>query len=301
MHPNPLMKALGLSDNDRAVIIHTDDIGMCHASHAAYVDLVDAGIISAASTMTPCPWFPATAQFCKQNPSKVDMGAHITLNSEWSSGYAWGAVSTCDPKTGLVDNAGYMYPDTATVQAHATPEAVKAEVAAQVTRALNAGIDVTHIDSHMGTVFYPGFVESYVEIALQHRVPPFLVRTTEPALRIMGYDADLAAALAQQMRALEAQGLPMIDTVVFPPFDSPDTHIEQTQHFFTNLKPGLTYVIIHPSKDTPELRTIIPERWQIRVAEYQTFMREEIRTHLDTIGIHVIGWRVLRDLLRSKI
>ena len=68
MQPNPLMKALGLSDNDRAVIIHTDDIGMCHASLAAYADLVDAGIISAASTMTPCPWFPATAQFCKENP-----------------------------------------------------------------------------------------------------------------------------------------------------------------------------------------------------------------------------------------
>jgi len=295
------MKALGLSDRDRAVIIHTDDIGMCQASLAAYADLVGAGVISAASTMTPCPWFPATAQFCRDHPDRVDMGVHITLNSEWHSGYRWGAVSTCDPASGLVDDAGYMHYAAEITQTHATPEAVGAEIAAQVARAFEAGIDMTHIDSHMGTVFYPGFVESYVEIALHYRVPPFLVRTSETALRMLGYDTELVEALSQRMQALEAQGLPTIDAVTFVPFDTPENHLEQTKRFFSGVGPGLTYVIIHPSKDTPELRAILPEGWQTRVAEYQTFMQDEVRVYLDDEGIHVIGWRTLRDLLRTKI
>ena len=41
MKPNPVLKQLGLADDDRAVIIHTDDIGMCQASLAAYADLVE--------------------------------------------------------------------------------------------------------------------------------------------------------------------------------------------------------------------------------------------------------------------
>jgi predicted glycoside hydrolase/deacetylase ChbG (UPF0249 family) len=295
------MKALGLSNTDRAVIIHTDDIGMCQASLSAYVDLVDAGVISAASTMTPCPWFPATAQFCREHPEKVDMGVHITFNSEWRSGYRWGAVSTCDPSTGLLDESGYLHYATETTQAQATPETVKAEISAQVARAFDAGIDVTHIDSHMGTVFYPGFVESYVEIALQHRVPPFLVRSNEAAMRIMGYDAELSAALAQRITALEAQGIPMIDQVVFIPWNGEEDHAIATKRFFDELGPGLTYVIIHPSKDTPELRAILPDGWQTRVAEYQTFMLDEVRTYLNNVGIHAIGWRVLRDVLRSKM
>jgi len=67
------------------------------------------------------------------------------------------------------------------------------------------------------------------------------------------------------------------------------------------LGPGLTYLIIHPSKDTPELRAILPDGWQVRVAEYETFMREELRDHLQHLGIHIIGWRRLRDLMRARI
>ena len=92
MKPNPFLKKLGFSDNDRAVIIHTDDIGMCHASVQAFKDLWTFGTITSGATMVPCPWFPAVAQMCKENPA-IDMGVHATLNSEWVS-YRWGPVST---------------------------------------------------------------------------------------------------------------------------------------------------------------------------------------------------------------
>ena len=155
MRPNPLLKRLGLSDDARAVIFHADDVGMCQASLAAYVDLVDFGLISAASTMVPCSWFPATAAFCRDHPGeKVDMGVHLTLTSEWD-GYRWGPISTRDPASGLMDTDGYFHPDTESAQAHGDPAAVQLEIQTQVERALAAGIDVTHIDSHMGTVFHP--------------------------------------------------------------------------------------------------------------------------------------------------
>ena len=89
MTPNPLLKKLGYSETDRLVIFHTDDIGMCQASLQAFKDLWEFGTISSGAVMVPCPWFPATAEFCRNNP-EVDMGVHATLNSEWES-YRWGA------------------------------------------------------------------------------------------------------------------------------------------------------------------------------------------------------------------
>jgi predicted glycoside hydrolase/deacetylase ChbG (UPF0249 family) len=302
MQPNPLLKKLGLADGDRAVIIHTDDIGMCQASLAAYADLVEVGLISAASTMVPCPWFPATAEFCRAHPDKVDMGVHITLTSEWRSGYRWEPISTRDPASGLLDEEGYLPYTSEEVQAHATPEAVRREIEAQVERAV-ACIDVTHIDTHMGTVFDPKFLESYVQTALKYRVPPMLVRKDEAGILAMGmgFTPETAAGLARHIETLTAMGLPMVDNVTFVPFVPGEDHVTRTQHFLTQLPPGLSYLIIHPSVDTPELRAIIPEGWQVRDTEYRTFCDERLRATFRDAGIHVIGWRVLRDMLRQAL
>jgi chitin disaccharide deacetylase len=301
MTPNPLLSALGMSPTDRAVLIHTDDIGMSQASLAAYIDLSDGGMVSAGSVMVPCPWFPATARFCAAHTEQVDMGVHVTLNSEWETGYRWGPVSTRDPASGLMDASGYMHPTTADTQANARPEAVRAEIAAQVQRALDAGIDVTHIDAHMGTAFLPGFVESYVQVALSHRVPPFLVRATPEILKAQGFDGETSAELMGRIQALEAQGLPMFDDVRSATFDTVETHLDQMKRGMASLSPGLTYFITHPAKDTPELRAMIPGRWQQREADYEVLMNEEFRRFIEAQGIRIIGWRLLRDLLRSSL
>ena len=299
MTPNPLLPALGFAPEERAVLIHTDDIGMCHASLSAYADLTEHGVISAGSVMVPCPWFPATAQFCVDHAERADMGVHVTLTSEWRSGYRWGPISTCDPASGLIDTAGYLYGTTHEAQANARPEAVHREISAQVERALAAGVDVTHMDTHMGTVFHPGFVESYVQVALDHGVPPFLVRATPEILHAHGLDQELYEPLIAYVAALEAQGVPVFDGICSPAFSSREAHFDQVKRELASLRPGLTYLIIHPSKDSPELRAILPGGWQARVADYEVFMRDELRAFIDAQGIRIVGWRQLRDLMRS--
>src|SRR3954463_10603061 len=104
---NPALKKLGFDEHDRVLIIHTDDIGMCQATLPAYENLLHAGLISSASAMVPCPWFPETARFCRGHPD-VDMGVHLTLNSEWDT-YRWGPISTRDTASGMLDEQGYFY------------------------------------------------------------------------------------------------------------------------------------------------------------------------------------------------
>jgi predicted glycoside hydrolase/deacetylase ChbG (UPF0249 family) len=298
VQPNPLLKKLGLSDDDRAVIFHADDVGMCQASLAAYVDLVDFGLLSSASTMVPCPWFPATAAFCRDHPrDNVDMGVHLTLTCEWE-GYRWGPISTRDPASGLVDGKGFFHADTEAAQERGDPAAVQLEVEAQVERALAAGIDVTHIDGHMGTIFHPKFLAGFIQVALQHHIPPLLLRLDEAAILEIGIEPPVAAFLAQQIRELEAQGLPMLDHLHGMPLDQPEDRLAQVKRALDALSPGLTYFIVHPAQDTPELRAITPD-WRGRVADYQAFTSEGLRAHVRDSGIHVIGYRTLRNLMRS--
>lgn len=297
METNPVMRRLGLADDDRAVIIHVDDVGMCQASLAAYADLIDFGLVSAASTMVPCAWFPATVAFCRGNADRVDMGVHATLTSEWET-YRWGPISTREPGSGLIDGAGFFHRRTEDAQAHGRPEAVRREIEAQVERALMEGIDATHLDTHMGTVFHPQFLGSYVGIALQHGLPPLLLRKNQAELQAMGVDAETAALFADQLRMFEAQGVPLIDNLFAMPLDQPQDRVAQVMRLVETLQVGITYLIIHAAQDTPELRAITPD-WPSRVADYETFTNESVRQSFHSSGIQVLGWRVLRDLMRS--
>ena len=223
MKPNPFLKKIGLSDNDRAVIIHTDDIGMCHASVQAFKNLWAAGTITSGATMTPCPWFPAVAQMCKEDPA-MDIGVHATLNAEWES-YRWGPVSTREPASGLLDEAGYFHQWHQAVYDHATPEAVDAEVNAQVEKALAAGIDVTHVDSHMGTIMNPKFIQSYVQAASKRLLPSMLPRLTAKGIEMMGVGEAERVAYAPVMDMLESMGIPMMDGILGMPLEHASDHI----------------------------------------------------------------------------
>ena len=297
MKPNPFLKKLGLSDNDRAVIIHTDDIGMCHASVQAFKDLWGFGTITSGATMVPCPWFPAVAQMCGENPN-MDMGIHATLNAEWDN-YRWGPVSTRESASGLLDEAGYFHQWHQAVYDNASPEAVDAEVNAQIERALASGIDVTHVDSHMGTIMNPKFIQSYVQAASKRLLPNMLPRLTAKGIEGMGVGEQEMIAYAPIMDVLESMGIPMVDGILGMPLEHATDHIGVAKKVLGDLPVGITHFILHPSIDTPELRSIAPD-WQARVANYNTFMSDELRKFLEREDIRLIGYRAIRDAMRKS-
>jgi hypothetical protein len=298
MQPNPVLKKLGLAENDRAAIIHVDDVGMCQATLSAYADLLDFGLISSAAVMVPCPWFPETAAFCRQH-HEADMGVHLTVNSEWD-GYRWGPVSTRDTASGLLDDEGYFHRRQPAVQAGADAEAVRVELNVQIERALAAGIDATHIDSHMGTIMHPRFVGAYRDLALQYKLPPgVLLRGDENSLWTSGWSQEQIDAGIMMTNELEAQGIPLLDNIVAMPLEEHENRVERAKAYFDALQPGtITHFLMHPAQDTPELRAIAPD-WRARVADYQAFLSSDLRDFLRNKGIHVIGYRAIRDLMRA--
>jgi len=304
MQPNPVLKKLGLSNDDRAVIIHVDDIGMCQATVEAAADLYDFGLVSSGAVMVPCPWFLEAARFAKEHP-QADLGIHLTLNSECEN-YRWGPVSTRDTRTGLLDEQGYFHRLSAQTQEHADPEAVAQELEVQMQRALAAGIVPTHADTHMGTVAHAKFMQGYIQLALKYRVPPMMLRLDEEGWRRVtdqhkgaALDESAIALAVQMVHTLEEMGVPLLDEISHLPLDAdPDTRLEQAMQAFEDLKPGITHFIIHAANDTPELRAIAPD-WACRVADYQTFMKTELGEHIQNTGVHVIGYRAIQAVMEA--
>ena len=294
--PNPFLKKLGFSENTRAVILHTDDIGMCHASYQAFKDLWDYGTITSGAVMVPCPWFQAVARMCRENPA-MDMGVHATLNAEWEN-YRWGPVSLQVKGSGLLDEQGYLHQWHEGVYEHATQEEVAVEVNAQVEKGLAAGIDVTHVDSHMGTIMNPKYIQSYIQAAATRLLPSMLPRLDAVGIEMMGVGEEQKAAYAPFMEIFDSMGIPMVDGILSMPLHHADDHIGFAKNLIGDLPVGITHLILHPSIDTPELRSICPD-WPARVANYNAFMSDDLKKFLEIEDIKLIGYRHIRTAMRG--
>lgn len=293
---NPFLKRLGFSEDDRVVIFHADDVGMCHSAVTAFRELIEKGALTSGAAMVPCAWFPSVATYCREFP-ETDLGVHMTFTSEWTH-YRWRPLSTTDASSGLIDNEGYFHSSTNAVQASGVPAFIEAEVEMQIDRAIAAGVDVSHIDMHMGAMLHPNFLPAYLNAATSRKIPMLAYRMSEEKLKKWN-NPKLAEKILQITRDLEDKGFPIIDHFYQTDLSKPETRQDEMDHIFKSLQPGLTHFITHPAHDTPETRAISPD-WAGRVADFEALNSRHFQQSIQNNRIIKIGYRELRDAIRQN-
>lgn len=291
----PLAQRLGFPPDARVLILHADDVGVCHAANAAFWQDLEVGFVTCGWVMMPCPWVPEMATWCRAHP-EADVGVHLTLNSEWE-GYRWRPISTSDPQSGLIDGEGYMWRSVEALYRHMDPDAAIAELRAQLDLALSLGIDVTHLDTHMGSVAHPTLAPAYIKLAVEHGLPAMMPRLSARDLELEGIPPDVGQEIARHLEALEASGFPVLDRL-FPGNDLGED-VGAYCRWLDDAEPGVAHVRLHPALPGPEIEAITRD-WGYRVADYQVMLRPEIGDYLAEHEIHTIGYRALRDLIRGK-
>lgn len=284
-----LAERLGYGAGDRLLIVNGDDLAMSHAANAASFDALERGLMTSASIMVPAPWFPEAAAYARAHP-EADFGLHLTHTSEWK-GYRWGPVASKDDVPGLVDPQGYLWPDVQSVYRHAAPEEAYLEGKAQIEKALAAGIDVTHLDSHMGALQYDlGFYEAYRRLAREYDLP----------LRMGSQEVLAVAGVPHLRRELAQDGVVSPDYLIHDQRRPGEPITDYWKRVLQDLPPGVTELYIHAALPGEEMRHIT-HSWQERAEEYRLFTTDpEIRRLLEAQDVKRIGYRELRDLQREK-
>ena len=293
----PLGERLGFPSDARIAVVHCDDIGMCHAANVGAFEALDRGPATCGSLMVPCPWFREAADLARARPD-VDLGVHLTLTCEWPH-YRWGPCAGASAVPSLVDAEGYLPRTAQAAVARGRPAEVETELRAQIERALAAGIDVTHLDAHMGTALMPPFLDVYVRLALEYRLPVFAIRPDARALAALG-DPSAGEPVARALDAYEAAGGPILDgmdadSLSFAPGDGEAHNAKR----LAGLAPGVSYLICHPARGGEELTAIAPEA-HARDFERRYYGGEPGRRALEQAGIQTLGMRPIRDLMRGE-
>lgn len=305
--PSELADRLGLAPGTRAIILNADDFGMCHAANTAIVDLLTSARIDSSTVMVPCSWSPEALAFAASRPD-LDVGVHLVLTSEWAR-YRWRPLTGSD--TSLVDAAGFFPTDVLSVEQNASDEDVAAELSAQLQTALDAGVDVTHLDNHMGSVYGlvtgRDFLQPVFELAARHGLPFRLPRSMDG----VGENPALQAQLDRAAAAADASGVEIIDRLWSHPFEllregAPDeeTYEEVRAGFIALLRAvpaGVTEIYLHPMVDDDELRAAVDFSARKRGYELRLLSDPVVLQAIEDEALVRIGWRDLRDLQRGSV
>jgi chitin disaccharide deacetylase len=272
-----LAQRLGYPPDAKLLIVNADDLGLCHAANVGVYECLRTGLVTSATLMVPCPWAREAAALYRGE----DVGVHLTVNAEWDL-YRWGPITQAPS---LLDGDGGFPRTLEDVWDHADLDEVRRECRAQIERAILWGLDVSHLDAHMGTLqLRPEFFDVYLDLALEFSLP-VRIAGRRPAQQL-GFPARDVA---------EEAGVVFVDRVLSAPGVGAR---ELVEHHLDRLEPGVTELHLHPAVDSTELRAVTSD-WRARVDDHRLVCGDAVLPKaLEAAGVTLIGYRPLRDLAR---
>jgi len=284
-----LQERLGYSKDAKLLILHADDLGMSHSENAATFYSMEHGSTTSASIMMPTPWATEAANYQHSHPA-ADFGLHLTLTSEWNY-LKWGPVASKSEVPGLLNNNGFFYSSVDSVYKTATPAEVEKELRAQIEKAKSLGIDITHLDSHMGTLFGRlAYLRVLIKLGREYKLPVLLCKPIFQMIYRINLDS-LTTDKDVTLNMIYMAG-------------SQD-YKNGMENFYTrtlkSLQPGVSEIIFHVGYDDSELKAATVGHadygaaW--RQADFDFFTSEQCKTVLSQNNIHLITWREIRDKL----
>ena len=278
-----LAQKLGYPENTKLLIIHADDAGLSHSENQATIKALQNGSVNSYSIMVPCAWFFEMATFAKNNP-QFDYGIHLTLTCEWEN-YKFGPVLPVSEVSSLVDQNGYFYKTRADFKNNAKPEEVKKELTAQIEKALQFGLEPTHLDSHMCSVgVTPEILDIYKGLGKKYNLPVFINKQFVESVSLSDKKYNYGNTLL-------ADNLLIGHFTDFEKDELRNSYVKALD----NIQPGFNVFLLHPAFDNSEMQGItinhpnFGSEW--RQIDFDFFTSAECESKIKENNIQLITWK----------
>ena len=282
-----IQERLGYPADTKLLIIHADDIGVSHSENMASIYAMENGSVNSGSIMVPCPWFPEIAAYAKTHPD-ADFGLHLTITSEWKY-LKWGPITSWNTVPGLVNEYNHFYSSRNDVKNNASAEEVERELRGQIETALKYGIPITHLDSHMFTLYLkPEYLNVYKKLGKEYKLPILL---NAEYLTLFGLDAE--QHINEDI---------VVDKVIMA---YPPDYKNGMDNFYSEsmrtMQPGLNVILLHAAYNNDEMQGVTGPNsgygaaW--RQEDFNFFTGETCKKLIQEENIQLITWREIKEKL----
>lgn len=281
-----LAEKLGYTNQDKLLIIHSDDLAVSHSENIATFLAMKAGSVNSASIMMPCGWVSEVAAYKKENPD-ADFGLHLTLTNEWYH-LNWGPVASKDQVPSLLTENGFLRPDCLEFGMNAVVAEAEIELRAQIKKAYDMGIDPTHFDAHMGCLLFSSadLFEVYLKLGREYKVPVMVDRFF------------LKAASQKFLDKMTKDDIIIEKIYTASPQDYESGMAAYYETTLNELDAGINVLLIHTAFDNAEMQavTIGQEPWgaKWRQQDFDFFTSTNCKNLITKNNIKLITWNDIR-------
>jgi len=253
----------------KLLIVNSDDFGISLEANAAVARMYREDILTSATIMANMPGFDDAAELARRSPS-LQLGLHVNLTDG-------PPVSAPGKLPGLVTSNGLL-PGLSGLMVRApwSQAALRREIAAQIERALSAGIHITHLDSHKHVHVHPAVLAALIWALHEYgiravRVPiePAQYREgTSPGWRMRSALVSMNANRVR--RAVQRAGLAATDNFIGTARTCNWTPTAMADAI-RDLPPGVTELMVHPD-------------------DLHAVASSQVRTALNDAAVRTIGY-----------
>lgn len=276
-----LAEQIGYAAHDRLLIIKCDDLGSSRAANSAIERALRDGLACSTTIMIPTPFAREAAEACRA----FDVGVHLTLTSEFPT-HRWRSLTGA---ASLNDHDGYLPKTTQEVWARAELDDIERECRAQIETALEWGVDVTHLDSHMDILQLDRhYFAVYMRLAKDYRLP---VR-----LRRSHFESPFSS-ISRAM--LEKNGILTTDHFAAAPWGEPAK--PTLTRYVKSGGRGVSEFMLHPVDTGEELFGYDFENAEVRAADAECLMDRDLQALVRSNNVQLIGFKPLREAMRRGL
>jgi predicted glycoside hydrolase/deacetylase ChbG (UPF0249 family) len=264
----------------KRLVVNADDFGFTRDVNLGIIEAHRRGILTAATLMANGAAFEHAVELARDNP-QLDVGCHLVLV---------GGRSVSNPTQEL--------PASVRELMLTRRLDVRAELAAQIEKILEAGVRPYHLDTHKHTHLYPPVLGAVAGLSQRFGIPwvrrpfDFPLSAAGASWAQRAISRCLSTLRVRMHRVLAAHGCRTTD--FFAGFQLTGRfHTRELTGLIRSLPQGTTEFMTHPGFCTDELRRARTRLKESRQRELEALTSDEVRQAIEEEGVELSGFRQL--------
>jgi chitin disaccharide deacetylase len=282
----------------KLLIVNADDFGLSHGINAGIIDGFEKGVLTSASIMVNAPAFEEAVKLARAHEG-LGIGVHLNV-------LRGRAVLPPIEISSLVDSAGQFLRSPIALcrdifWKRVDLDHLSSEFSAQIERAFEAGLHLTHVNSEKHIHMYPPIFSRVVSLAEKYGIRA--VRWTGQYPRAQTFISsrgrshkDLLVSLCAPLCRTHLKGRRVISNDYFYGLmETGSLTSEVFRGILPRLKDGVTEIMCHPGyvgQDLQEAFRTMGTSSLVgsRAVELQTLIDPSLRVSLDAAAVRLIHY-----------